>query len=233
MTDEKKPSKEGTRTVETERSRPPGRLVSGAARVAWLFFRTMKIVIVGKDRPFFRPEVVELIATIRRRFYHHDAEAAAPRRLTLCDIERLAEDEFDALPETEKQRFFRYMDRENFPSVWQFYEYQKEPDSHVELADGESATATVLPMMTPAKDSLPEHVAKALEEVLSYLWQDEIENFIADEPAAHEPHIFRELVTVDGWFYGYRASAEELVRDFYSEPDRDTVRRRVQSFRGN
>jgi hypothetical protein len=85
---------------------------------------------------------------------------------------------------------------------------------------------------TPAKDSLPEHVAEAIDEILWYLWQDEIENFIADEPAPDEPHIFRAIATVDGWLHGYRASAEELVRDFSAETDRETVRRRVRTFRG-
>ena len=59
MNEEKKASKGSTKAVL-------GSLVSAAGRVIRLFCRTMKFIIVGKDRPFFRPEVTEFCATVRR-----------------------------------------------------------------------------------------------------------------------------------------------------------------------
>src|SRR4051812_8246926 len=84
----------------------------------------------------------------------------------------------------------------------------------------------------PAKDALPADVARAIEEVLFYLWQDEQDNFIADEPAPGDDHIFRSLVAVDGWFYGHQSTAEEMVETFCSEGDKATARMRARSFRG-
>jgi hypothetical protein len=77
---------------------------------------------------------------------------------------------------------------------------------------------------TPAKDSLPGQVAEAIDEVLRYLWQDEIESFMADRPGTDEPHIFRALATIDGWCHGHGASAEELARDFSSDRETGRVR---------
>jgi hypothetical protein len=85
---------------------------------------------------------------------------------------------------------------------------------------------------SPAKDSLPVHVAKAIDEILLYLWQEGIEAFIADEPAPGEPHMFRDVVTVSGWFDGHRTTAEELLQEFYTTADRESARRHVHTFRG-
>lgn len=85
---------------------------------------------------------------------------------------------------------------------------------------------------TKAKDTLPASVAMAIEEVIGYLWEAEIENFIADEPTADEEHIFRSLVAIDQWFSGHEASPEEVVRRFYSKEDVFTLKARVRSFRG-
>ena len=84
----------------------------------------------------------------------------------------------------------------------------------------------------PARDALPPEVAKALDEVLWYVWQDEIENFAADEPAPDEEHIFRHIAAVDGWLHGHDATAEELVESFLSGGDKASARERVRRFRG-
>jgi hypothetical protein len=60
---------------------------------------------------------------------------------------------------------------------------------------------------------------------------------VADQPEgfrqpSRKHTIFRSLATVDGWFYGHDATAEELVADFCPDDDRATARLRVQSFRG-
>ncbi|RUL88018.1 acylphosphatase [Tautonia sociabilis] len=84
----------------------------------------------------------------------------------------------------------------------------------------------------PAKESLPETVARAIEEILWHYWEAEHENFIADEPGPDEEHIFRHLVAVDGWFEGYEVSAEQIVAEFTDEDLRDAARRRARRFRG-
>jgi hypothetical protein len=66
MNDENKLSKGTTKTVVD-------RLVATVERVTRTFCCTMKIIIVGKDRPFFRPEVYELSARIRRWFHRRNA----------------------------------------------------------------------------------------------------------------------------------------------------------------
>jgi hypothetical protein len=81
----------------------------------------------------------------------------------------------------------------------------------------------------PAKDHLPPEVSKAIEEVLWYLWQDELEAFIADEPEANEGHIFRSLVAIDRWFYGHTSTVEDFIRDY--EDEIEVARARVFSFR--
>jgi hypothetical protein len=89
---------------------------------------------------------------------------------------------------------------------------------------------------TPSASSHPTHlpanVAKAIEDVLWYLWEEARDAFIADEPGPDEDHIFRSLATVDGWFYGHDATAEDLVAAFSSDDDRATARLRVRSLRG-
>ena len=68
------------------------------------------------------------------------------RRLTVAEIERLPREEFDALPEKDKERYYESMDRENFPTPWEFYEYEKErtPDEpwtdDAESCEGHEAT---------------------------------------------------------------------------------------------
>lgn len=84
----------------------------------------------------------------------------------------------------------------------------------------------------PAKDDLPADVAKAVEDILWYLWEEAQEAFITDEPGADEDHIFRSLVAVDGWFHGHDATAEEFIKAFCSDADQSTARSRVRSFRG-
>jgi hypothetical protein len=79
-------------------------------------------------------------------------DAALPRekRLTLDEIERLPREEFDALPASERRRYFDYMNRENFPSPWEFYGYEAESDSHIEFDDDESATEVTPSEHTPS-----------------------------------------------------------------------------------
>jgi hypothetical protein len=127
---------EGKKTLETHRILPLGRLVSTARIVGRLIRYTMRFVIVGDpERPLFRPEVTELCASIRRWFCGREERQGEgitePRekRLTLEEIERLPDAEFAALPEEEKQRYFDWMDRENSPSAWEFYGYDKERDT--------------------------------------------------------------------------------------------------------
>jgi hypothetical protein len=118
---------------------------------------------------------------------------------------------------------------------WQprrFSEIVREYPDYELMAPGDDANDATTDETTPAKDSLPEHVAKAIDQVLRYLWQEAIEGFIADEPGSDEPHIFRALAAIDGGFDGHRAGAEELVRDFSAESDREAARSRVRSFRG-
>lgn len=85
---------------------------------------------------------------------------------------------------------------------------------------------------SPAKETLPAAIAEAIEEILWHYWEAEHENFIADEPGPAEPHLFRHLVTVDGWFYGHGASAEEIVADFTDDEFRAAAKARARSFRG-
>ena len=85
---------------------------------------------------------------------------------------------------------------------------------------------------SPAKDTLPEDVAQAIEAIIEFHWVAEFENFIADEPAPDEEHIFRHLVALDGWLEGYEATAEKIVADTTDDDLRDAARRRARSFRG-
>ena len=108
MTDEKKAGKEGTKT---ERGLVLSSLVSTARIMGRLSCSTMRFVFaIPPDRPLFRPEAIELSASVRRWFRsrkeRQDEEATAPRRkrLTLDEIERLPEAEFAALPKEEKRR---------------------------------------------------------------------------------------------------------------------------------
>lgn len=70
---------------------------------------------------------------------------------------------------------------------------------------------------TPAKETLPPEVAKAIEEVLWFYWQEQLEAFAYDPPEPDEEHGFRHLVTIDQWFYGHEESAEKIAADFDAE----------------
>jgi hypothetical protein len=83
---------------------------------------------------------------------------------------------------------------------------------------------------SPAKKTLPPEVARAIEAVLEFYWQEQLEEFLADEPEAREEHCFRSMVAIDGWFYGHEMSAEDFVRDY--EGDIEAACARVRSFRG-
>jgi hypothetical protein len=84
----------------------------------------------------------------------------------------------------------------------------------------------------PGKVTLPAEVAEAMDKVLWYVWQDEIENFIADEPGPDEEHIFRHIAVVDGWFYGHEETAEELAGRHTNEGEvTEMIKKRVRSFR--
>ena len=54
-----------------------------------------------------------------------EAKAVQPR---IEDIERLSGENFQALPEEVKRRYFEYMDRENSPSPAEFYGWAEEYD---------------------------------------------------------------------------------------------------------
>jgi hypothetical protein len=80
--------------------------------------------------------------------------------LTLEDIERLPSDEFEALPEGLRRRYFDSMDRENFPSPAEFYgdwDPERDGDSSPAeafddekwTADAESCESHVMPEPTP------------------------------------------------------------------------------------
>src|SRR5262249_35905632 len=70
-----------TKTAQTRRSLPLGRLISWTGRMAQLFFHAWKIVLVGRDRPFFRPEVLQLAASIRLKTQNRSAKAGAQTSL--------------------------------------------------------------------------------------------------------------------------------------------------------
>jgi hypothetical protein len=70
---------------------------------------------------------------------------------------------------------------------------------------------------TPAKESLPPEVAKAIEFVFDYYWQEQLEAFIAEEPGPDDEHCFRALVAIDQWFYGHETSAEKFVADYEAD----------------
>jgi hypothetical protein len=57
-----------------------------------------------------------------------DGKRDETRRLTLEEIERLSEDEFDALPQHVKRSYFDSMTRENLPPLWEYYGYRSERD---------------------------------------------------------------------------------------------------------
>jgi hypothetical protein len=101
-----------------------------------------------------------------------------------------------------------------------------------EMNQDEGGPATAGKRPTHARGALPTDVAKAIEDVLWYLWEEARDGFIADEPGPDEDHIFRSLATVDGWFYGHDATVEELVAAFCSDNDRAMARVRARSFRG-
>jgi hypothetical protein len=139
MTDEKKPGKEGTKAVETERGPVLGSLISTARIMGSLVGCAMRFVFaIDPDRPIWRPEVIELSASIRRWFrsrkQRQGGEATAPREkwLTLDEIEKLPQEEWETLPEDQKQRYFDWMTRENSPSPWEFYGYEAEREQPLE-----------------------------------------------------------------------------------------------------
>lgn len=70
---------------------------------------------------------------------------------------------------------------------------------------------------TPAKETLPPEVAKAIEEVLWFYWREQLEAFCCDPPEPDEGHCFRSLVAIDRWFYGHEDSAEKIAADFEAE----------------
>jgi hypothetical protein len=43
------------------------------------------------------------------------------RKLAIAEIEALSDEEWQALPEDQKRRYFEWMDRENFPTPEEFY----------------------------------------------------------------------------------------------------------------
>lgn len=60
------------------------------------------------------------------------SEAGGRSNLTVEEIGRLSREEFEALPQAVKARFFELMDRENFPSPTEFYGYLDELDRETE-----------------------------------------------------------------------------------------------------
>ena len=83
-----------------------------------------------------------------------------------------------------------------------------------------------------AKVVLPERVAKAIEEILGYLWEAELGDFIADGRGPDEGHIFCALAVLDGWFHGHGATPDELVADFYSAGSKGFAKAREAGSRG-
>ena len=69
----------------------------------------------------------------------------------------------------------------------------------------------------PANETLPPEVAKAIEEVLWFYWQEQLEAFAYDPPVDGEDHCFQHLVAIDQWFYGHDDTAEQIVADFDAE----------------
>jgi hypothetical protein len=69
----------------------------------------------------------------------------------------------------------------------------------------------------PAKDLLPRSLSLALEDILLYLWEDEMEDFIACGPDPDGAHIFRSIVAVDRWFYGHDYTPEQIVAELHPE----------------
>src|SRR3982751_4849846 len=83
-------------------------------------------------------------------------EQAAPsqrKRLTIGEIEELSREEFDALPEADRRRYFRYMDRENSPSAWEFYGYAEEFETSEDwlAKEMESCDGQDMPEPTPER----------------------------------------------------------------------------------
>src|SRR3954471_10299838 len=89
-------------------------------------------------------------------------EEKTPRKdgragLTIAEIERLHGEEFEALPEAEKRRYFDHMDRENFPTPAEFYGYGEELgydgldpiDDEEWTDDDESCDGRAMPEPTP------------------------------------------------------------------------------------
>ena len=95
-----------------------------------------------------------------------------PKKLTVREIEELPRADFDRLSKEDKQRFFFYMDRQNFPSPAEFYGYGSELESDDEFASPEDddEPMTLFPLgrvvSTPqALEALePEDIARALSQ---------------------------------------------------------------------
>lgn len=68
----------------------------------------------------------------------------------------------------------------------------------------------------PGRDTLPQPVAEALDALLWYLWEAELQDYSENRgEAGEEEHIFHSVVTVDNWFEGGRpVSADEWADDF-------------------
>lgn len=61
----------------------------------------------------------------------------------------------------------------------------------------------------PAKPSLPPAVRKSLDEVVSYLWDDELRH--AQENGLDPRHVFCHLVRVDNWLNQRMAKPEDYL----------------------
>lgn len=71
----------------------------------------------------------------------------------------------------------------------------------------------------PGKVTLPTDVAEALEEVLDYHWDDELEHLQEhlDNGGESRGHIFESLLKVRNWFDGANAQLSEFVDDSEDE----------------
>ncbi len=90
-----------------------------------------------------------------------DRENGKNKRLTLEEIEQLSGEEFDALPEDERRRYFQYMDRENSPTEWEFYGYAEEWRDILGLPEeddwtGDAGPCDGRPMPEPTPQLRPE-----------------------------------------------------------------------------
>ena len=60
----------------------------------------------------------------------------------------------------------------------------------------------------------PELITAALENVLNYVWDNEMGHYLrASREELRQDHIFRSLVVLDQWLHGYRVVSEELLSE--------------------